>query len=96
MPITRRELLTITATALPAALASSALFAAGPAVTMYREGIIIEGLGGPGSMGMEPGSPLSDTDIEHVRLSGLTAIHMTVGSVGSMAPLQALSGDILR
>lgn len=81
--------MSITAAALPAALASPGLFASNSVASMYRDSIIIEGLGGPGSMGSKPGSPLSGAEIEHIRLSGLTAIHMTVGAVGSMAPLQA-------
>lgn len=40
-------------------------------------------------MRSESGSPLSELEIEHVRSSGLTAVHITVGAVGAMTPLEA-------
>ncbi len=89
MPLTRRELLAISTITLPVALASSRLFASNPAASMYETGFIIDGLGGPGGLGLEPDSPLSELEIEHVRASGLTAVHITVGSVGTMAALEA-------
>jgi membrane dipeptidase len=89
MPLTRRELLTICTMTLPVALVSSRLFASNPPMSMYETGFIIDGLGGPGGLGLEPDSPLSELEIEHVRASGLTAVHITVGSVGTMAALEA-------
>ena len=89
MPMTRRELLNAGAITLPVALASPSLFASNSTTSMYETGIIIDGLGGPGGLSVEPDSPLSDLEIEHVRKSGLTAVHITVGTVGTMESLEA-------
>jgi hypothetical protein len=50
----------------------------------YRDAIIIDGLGGPGSLTSEPGEPLTDAHLQDVRDSGLTAVLVTIGSVGTM------------
>ena len=46
MPITRRELLNISAATVSAALVSPAIFASNPARSMYENSIVIDGLGG--------------------------------------------------
>jgi len=89
MPLTRRELLNVSATGLSVALVSPTLFASNSAKSIYETGFIIDGLGRPGGLGAEPDSPLSPLEIEHIRTSGLTAVHITVGAVGTMAPLEA-------
>lgn len=50
----------------------------------YRDAIVIDGLGGPGSLTSEPGQPLTDAHLKDVRDSGLTAVLLTVGAVGTM------------
>lgn len=52
---------------------------------LYDQSIAIDGLGGP----LQTGEPLSVAALADVRASGLTAAHLTVGEVGSMAPLLA-------
>lgn len=52
---------------------------------LYADSIVIEGLGGPE---MDNGV-VSDAAIADVRASGLSAAHLTVGEVGTMAPLLA-------
>jgi membrane dipeptidase len=52
----------------------------------YDKAIVIDGLGGPGSMTAEPDSPLTDAHIKDVKDSGLTCVHMTLGAVGTTAP----------
>jgi membrane dipeptidase len=52
----------------------------------YDKAIVIDGLGGPGSMTAEPDSPLTDANIRDVKDSGLTCVHMTLGPVGTNAP----------
>lgn len=94
MPMTRRELLNISAITLPVALASPLVFSSNLATSMYERGFIIDGLGGPGGLGLEPDSPLSELEIEHVRTSGLTAVHITVGTVGTMASLEAFEKTV--
>lgn len=54
--------------------------------TGYEKAIVIDGLGGPGSMTADPESPLTDAHIKDVRDSGLTCLHMTLGAVGTTAP----------
>ncbi len=56
---------------------------------MYAGSIAIDGCGGPG--GRQPGSdePLNDLEIADVRASGMAAICMTIGAVGSMPSLEA-------
>jgi membrane dipeptidase len=94
MPLTRRELLNISATTIPIALVSSRLFASNSASSVYETGFIIDGLGGPGGLGLEADSPLSELEIEHVRASGLTAVHITVGNVGTMAALESFEKTV--
>lgn len=94
MPMTRRELLNISVITLPVALASPTIFASNPATSMYETGFIIDGLGGPGGLGLKPDSSLSGLEIEHVRTSGLTAVHITVGAVGTMASLDAFEKTV--
>lgn len=56
---------------------------------LYGRSVVIDGLGFPGSMGGEPGIGLNDQEVDDVAQSGLTAIHLTVGEVGTMPPLQS-------
>lgn len=50
----------------------------------YRDAIIIDGLGEPGTAAAGPRQPLTDAHLEDVRDSGLTAVLLTIGPVGSM------------
>ncbi len=87
MPLKRRELLHHAASLSLVALMAPRLFAQNSVAGLYQDSIVIDGLGGPGGLGRD--SLLSPLEIEHVRQSGMTAAHMTVGSVGTMAPLEA-------
>jgi membrane dipeptidase len=49
----------------------------------YDAAIVIDGLGGPGSLASEPDAPFTAAHIKAVRDSGITCAHTTVGSVGS-------------
>lgn len=49
----------------------------------YRDAVVIDGLGGPGSITSEPGQPLTATHIKDVRDSGLSAVLITIGAVGT-------------
>ncbi|HEY0681477.1 MAG TPA: membrane dipeptidase [Steroidobacter sp.] len=55
----------------------------------YRDSIVIDGLGGPGSITAEPGQPLTDAHLKDVRDSGLAAVLVTVGAVGTMTQDEA-------
>ena len=52
----------------------------------YADAIVIDGLGGPGSMSAEPDAPLTDAHVKDVRDSGLTCVHLTILPVGTTAP----------
>jgi len=52
----------------------------------YNDAIVIDGLGGPGSLTMQPGEQLGEAHLKDVRDSGLTAVLITLGPVGTTAP----------
>lgn len=89
MPITRRHLLSTATAAGLASLVSSPLLSANTAESLYSRSIAIDGCGGPGGRQNNPGSPLNEAEIADVRESGVSAISMTIGSVGAMPPLEA-------
>src|SRR5262245_48531813 len=61
---------------------------------VYREGIVIDGLGGLGNSSTEDG-PLGDRFIQDVRESGLTCVHTTILPVGTTAPDTAFTQTVL-
>lgn len=85
LPTTRRRFLQLTA----ASLAAAPLLALGRAASLYEESLVIDGLGFPGSLDSDEDAPLTEAEIADVAASGLTAVHLTVGEVGTMAPLAA-------
>lgn len=52
----------------------------------YLDAIVIDGLGGPGSVTAEPGQPLNEQHLKDVRDSGLAAVLVTIGPVGTNPP----------
>jgi membrane dipeptidase len=88
MNLSRRELIQYTAGSL-LATACPGLFAQASASGLYKEGIIIDGLGFPGGLSSEENTVLNDLELQQMRSSGLTATHLTVGDVGTMTPLAA-------
>lgn len=89
MPITRRDLLGLSLTSTISALLTPTLVSANTPASLYENNIIIDGLGFPGGLSNDESSALNDQELKHVSQSGLTAAHLTVGAVGSMAPLLA-------
>ena len=70
MSLTRRSFVTgSTAAAIAIALQRSA-FAAGPGV--YRDAIVIDGLGGLGNSETE--GPLPDSQVQDIKASGITCV----------------------
>ncbi len=92
MPITRRKLFSNTATV----LAGTALLAGGASGARSANGrpLFIDGLGFPGGISMEEGAPLLDQEVSDIGRSGLVAMHLTVGEVGTMPPLQAFEAIV--
>ena len=92
MPLTRRQLIA-QSTAL---LAGSTMPSFGSAADGgSRQGLFIDGLGFPGGISLEENSPLLPEEVEDIRQSGLVATHLTVGTVGNMAPLEAFEQIVL-
>jgi len=89
MPFTRRKFLRFASATGAVALAAPHLLDASSAETLYSNSIVIDGLGFPSSMDTEEGAALGPEEIDHVRASGLSAVHLTVGAVGTMDPLEA-------
>ena len=51
----------------------------------YAGAVVIDGLGGPGRASGKPGPELDARDLADVRASGVCAVNLTVGSIGSYA-----------
>lgn len=95
----RREFLFISAAAAAAALVPRRLLAADSAAALYSRSIVIDGLGFPGGRQTDSQAALLPLEIEDIRASGLSAVHVTVGTVGTMPPLEAFEAivrDIAR
>jgi len=89
MKLTRREIICLAATPAVASLLTPRLFAAEAGAAIYRQSIVIDGLGFPGGLSTDESASLNELEIADVGKSGLTAVHVTVGAVGTMPPLQA-------
>jgi len=87
--LTRRQLLHLAAAAGVATNLPLLLADIGAAADLYRRSVVIDGLGFPGGLNPDEGAPLSAAEAADVSASGLSAAHLTVGTVGSMAPLEA-------
>ncbi len=89
MKLTRREAIRLSLAPAIAAVFAPRLFAAETGEAIYRAGIVIDGLGFPGGLSTDESAALNELEIRDVGDSGLTAVHLTVGAVGTMTPLQA-------
>ena len=65
------------------------------AKAVYRDAIVIDGLGGLGNSSAPPGAPLTDAFVGDVRGSGITSVHMTILPVGSTPPDTAFTEAVL-
>lgn len=52
----------------------------------YRDAIVIDGLGGPGSLTADSEAPLTAEHVQDTRDSGLSCVHITILPVGTTAP----------
>lgn len=64
------------------------------AADVYRRAIVIDGLGGLGNS--ETDGPLVDAQVQDVRNSGLTCVHMTLRPVGTTAPDTAFTQAVIN
>jgi len=78
-----------------AALTSPMRWATAATWKGYDDAVVIDGLGGPGSITMQPGEKLGEAHLEDVRNSGLSAVLITLGPVGTTAPDVAFK-DLVR
>jgi membrane dipeptidase len=81
-----------TAAAVAWALARQAAAAQGD---IYRNAIVIDGLGGFGNSKGAPGAPLTDAYVQDIRDSGLTCVHATIEPVGSTPPDTAFTEAVI-
>ncbi|MEO6689517.1 MAG: membrane dipeptidase, partial [Dokdonella sp.] len=86
----RRQFLATTATvaAIPILAGWSdstrvAMVAADKSWRGYADTTVIDALGGPGQYGADPALPLTPKMLDDIRLSGLSAVNLTVSGVGS-------------
>ena len=66
-------------------LPASARAEAAPSWSGYARATVIDALGGPGSVAYKDRVPLTAADLADVKASGVTAVNLTVSSVGSYA-----------
>lgn len=90
----RRFLTSASLAALAAAMPLPILAQSGNAAELYRRAIAIDGLGSPGGFVRDGDPSLLPEEVAHLRDSGLTAVHMTIGRVGTMSPLEAFEGAV--
>jgi membrane dipeptidase len=62
---------------------------------VYRDAIVIDGLGGFGNSKGAPGAPLTDAYVRDVRDSGITCVHTTILPVGSTGPDTAFTEAVI-
>ena len=61
---------------------------------VYKRAIVIDGLGGLGNS--ETDGPLADAQVQDIRNSGLTCLHMTLRPVGTTAPDTAFTQAVIN
>jgi membrane dipeptidase len=65
------------------------------AIDVYRNAIVIDGLGGFGNTKGAPGAPLTDAYVRDIRDSGLACVHVTIMPVGTTPPDAAFAEAVL-
>jgi membrane dipeptidase len=83
---TRRLLLASSGLALGLAVLPRSSQAVNGKWSRYSRAVVIDGLGGPGGHATEDGSELTTSEVDDIRASGMTCLHLTVGEVGTMPP----------
>lgn len=99
MATSRRQFLGMAAASAAGFAFAPRLLAAAPAAALYARSVAIDGLGGPGGRSGEEYAPLTEAEVADVAASGLSAVNVTIGDIGTMTPLAAferLVRDIAR
>lgn len=92
-PVDRRTFVRLAGAA---ALAPRALAGAWARWPGYRDALVVDALASPIQFNIPQGDvPLTPTDLENARASGITAVNLTVGVVGSAAP-DPFEGTVAR
>jgi len=91
MALTRRNFIQLTAATGAAALTAPGLLASTSARELYSNSVVIDGMGFPGGRTQGDTNFLNTLELEDITASGLTAVHFTVGEVGTMPPLESFA-----
>ena len=83
---TRKMLLSATGGALALSVMPSSAGAPAGTWRRYARAIVVDSLGGPGSLATEEGADLTAAEAADITASGMTCLHLTVGEVGTMPP----------
>ncbi len=59
------------------------------ASALYDRALVIDGCGGPGDLVEGGGAPLAPATVDAIAASGVTAVNLTIGGVGSMPSAEA-------
>lgn len=94
MPTSRRAFLQLAAAVPLSSLAGRRVAAAEPRGSLYASAIVIDGLGFPGGAEEDDDTSLGPASVADVAASGLTALHLTVGAVGTVPRLEAFESVV--
>ena len=95
MNLKRRDFIQLTSLSGLAALSAPGLLADASAASVYENSVVIDCMGFPGGRQPRGGTGLNELELQDVAESGLTATHFTVGSVGTMPPLEAFESIVM-
>ncbi len=73
---------------------AAGLAASAAARTLYDASIVIDGCGGPGELTTGPDPRLAAATLDEIRRSGVTAVNLTIGPVGTMPSSRAFEGIV--
>jgi membrane dipeptidase len=92
MTISRRQFLSLGIASGVGLVAPIAVFGEGSSWAGYNSATVIDGLGFPGGLKTETGTPLTPVQLDDIKASGLSATHLTVGPVGTMPSVESFEG----
>lgn len=96
MTLTRRKFLELTSVTGLTALAAPSLFSSQSLQEWYRGRLVLDGLGFPGGRQQDEAAGLNELELADIADSGFSALHFTVGAVGTMPPLEAFEKIVVN